>query len=472
MFAKLELVNFKAFSKVRLDLKPITLLLGPNNSGKSSIIAALRLLIQTTESLDPDVTLLLSGIMGDLGTYKDVVHGNHRGRPIEIEVAVSSSTSEFDRLEKQTEDPMEYWKASSRDLIQLRLSYKFRSKRREIILENTELRTSNKMLIRTAYSEDSERQSIEKLGDSEIPSNLKASISRGLRMQNFSPMPSPFFMLRENKDSALKEFLPEKEIEKRLRIVSSLSRVVSRSLHHSDYIGGMRTPPSRLYSYTGEKRRRIGAVGENAANILMMDTRRTGSKSANVAKRVSDWLSRADIASDLRINPSSDSFYEIRVKHPKTDEEENLADVGLGNSQVLPVLIGGYNLSRGSTFLVEEPEIHLHPKAQSELGSFFLDLYNSGVQTVIETHSEHMIVRLQQYVADKKISPNDIQVYYIYSRDKEKIAKPLSLDYEGIFVEEWPEGFFPERLEEAKKLARIRFEQSKYKGQIEDQVEE
>ncbi len=278
--------------------------------------------------------------------------------------------------------------------------------------------------------------------------------------------------MRDSKESALKEFLPEKEMERRIRDVSASSRLINRSLHNSDYIGAMRIPPSRLYTFTGERRRRIGAAGENAANILMMDTTRTGSKSSRVAAKVSDWLNRSEIASDLRVNPSSDSFYEIRVKHPKTHEEENLADVGLGNSQVLPVLIGGYNLSPGATFLIEEPEIHLHPKAQSELGSFFLDLYNAGVQSIIETHSEHLIIRLQQYVADKKISPKDIQIYYIYPHDEEKTAKPLNLSQDGVFIENWPEGFFPERLEEAKKLARIRFEQSKYKENLDTKTEE
>ncbi|MCJ7584246.1 MAG: DUF3696 domain-containing protein, partial [Anaerolineales bacterium] len=397
------------------------------------------------------------------GTYKDIVHGNHRGRPIEIEISVSSIPSERDIINKLIEDPIEYWKASAINTVDLRLSYKFRSKRREIILERTELKAHNETVITTAYSDDSERQSIEKLGDKEIPSSLKASISRSLRMQNFTPIPSSFFLIRDSKGSALKEFLPEREIERRIRDVSSSSRWINRSLHNSDYIGAMRIPPSRLYSFTGERRRRIGAAGENAANILMMSTTRTGSKSSKVVEKVSDWLNRSEIASGLRINPTSDSFYEIRVKHPKTHEEENLADVGLGNSQVLPVLIGGYNLPRGATFLVEEPEIHLHPKAQSELGSFFLDLYNAGVQSIIETHSEHLIIRLQQYVADRKISPSDIQIYYIYSCDEEKLTKPLNLDQDGMFTEDWPEGFFPERLEEAKKLARIRYEQSKYK---------
>jgi len=223
----------------------------------------------------------------------------------------------------------------------------------------------------------------------------------------------------------------------------------------------MRVPPSRVYAYTGEKRRRIGASGENAANILAMDAMRGGARKQRIAEMASSWLRQAGIAENITVDPTSDSFYEIRIKHPLTHETENLADVGLGNSQIMPVLVGGYSLSNGSTYLIEEPEIHLHPKAQAELGSFFLDLYNNGVQTIAETHSEHLVVRLQQYIADGKISPDNVQVYYIYPHANKKEAKALQMDQEGMFTVEWPQGFFPERLEEAKKLARIRFERQK-----------
>ena len=84
MLSHLELHNFKAFADVAIDIKPITVLLGPNNSGKSSLMAALRLLTQTLESNDKQIPLLLNGIMGDFGTYQDVVYGNDVTKPITI----------------------------------------------------------------------------------------------------------------------------------------------------------------------------------------------------------------------------------------------------------------------------------------------------------------------------------------------------------------------------------------------------
>src|SRR3569623_479299 len=116
---------------------------------------------------------------------------------------------------------------------------------------------------------------------------------------------------------------------------------------------------------------------------------RRGGKTKGNPGKVVDWLSAAGIASDVRIDPLSDRYYEIHIQHPVTKEYENYADVGYGNSQVIPVLVAGYGLDSNDTLLVEEPEIHLHPKAQAELGNFFVELLEKGVQSIVETHSEH-----------------------------------------------------------------------------------
>lgn len=80
MLEKLQLTDCKAFHELVVNLRPLTVLLGPNNSGKSSIIAPIRLLAQTATSADPRVPLLLDGPLGDFGTYRDLVYGNHRAR--------------------------------------------------------------------------------------------------------------------------------------------------------------------------------------------------------------------------------------------------------------------------------------------------------------------------------------------------------------------------------------------------------
>ncbi len=142
------------------------------------------------------------------------------------------------------------------------------------------------------------------------------------------------------------------------------------------------------------------------------------------------------------------------LKHPLSEEVENILDVGSGCGQILSILVAGYSLKKGSIFVVEDPEIHLHPRAQAELGDFFKDLLSNGVQSFVETHSEHFLLRILSYIASGKIKPDDVRIYYVYATEKGKQIKFLPVDNQGFFKEEWPEGFFPERLEEAEKIAK------------------
>jgi predicted ATPase len=153
----------------------------------------------------------------------------------------------------------------------------------------------------------------------------------------------------------------------------------------------------------------------------------------------------------------TDRYFEVIVKNFYTGEEENLTDVGFGCSQVLPVMIAGFNVGEGGVFIVQEPEIHLHPKAQAALGSVFKLLYKRGIQLIIETHSEHLMLRLQSYVARGDIKAEDVNVYYVDPAAKMKKKDPIKIEIaeDGYFREEWPKGFFPERLQEAKRLAGL-----------------
>ena len=455
MITSLHLKNFKAFENLDVNVRPINVILGPNNSGKSSILAALRILVQTIDSRDPDVPLLLNGIMGDLGTFKDIVYLNNRKKSVELSIGVNEL-----RTSKQINENIDvgnnfFWNYFSDNEIKLKLLYKYRSIRREVVLNSCVLEGKKKNLLSTKYSEDSEKTILDVIGGKEIPPSLKSSFSRNLRMRNFIPQ----LIILYSTEQELSDLF-EKDPRNIIRDISNASRAFTRCIENIEYIGAMRVPPSRIYPYSGERRNRIGASGENVANILAMDAAKGSKKVKNIIMQANDWLVKAGIASNLSIKPTSDSFYELRVQHPITNEIENLADVGIGNSQILPILVGGFNLKSGSTYLVEEPEIHLHPKAQAELGSFFLDLYKGGIQSIIETHSEYLVIRLQQYVADRLISPKDIQFLYIDTDNEKKRVIKLELDKDGFFTTEWPGGFFPEKLEEAKKLARIRMKYS------------
>lgn len=437
--------NFKAFSELELETRPITVLLGPNNSGKSSILAGPKLLTQTTESFDSNVSLLLNGFFGDYGTYRDVVFKNHRARAFEIKLDL------IHRREIYTLNAKDERRSSPIVASTLRLKYRYRSKLKQIVLSEIEITSEGVCLLKTKYSDVSERALVTHLAGATIRPSYRASLSRRLRLQNFLPLNT---MLLFHNELSKKMFGSSGE-----RLMRDLRRAGSafhRFFDELEYVGAIRAAPARSFLFSGETRGRVGSTGEHAINMMMMDSLRSETKSRGIQKRVTTWLQRAGVAGDLQIRSLSDRYYEVYLRHPTTGEFSNFADVGYGNSQVIPVLVAGFNLHAGGTLLVEQPEIHLHPRAQAELGSFFKDLYERGVQSFVETHSEHLVLRLQQYVAQGTIPAKDIVFYYIYAKGTRKRAARMTLDNEGRFIGEWPEGFFPERLEEAKKLAKAR----------------
>ncbi|PKO89783.1 MAG: hypothetical protein CVU18_02985 [Betaproteobacteria bacterium HGW-Betaproteobacteria-12] len=436
MLENITALNFRSFRRLDIDFAPITIFVGPNNSGKSSAVSVVRLLSQTLESNDPNVRLLLNGALGDFGTYKDVIHGGGTRRHLDISFTIKSNP---DRMLLQSDKSINF-----------RLHYKYRSALKEVILKRLECFGNGRHHLSAEFNEDSERFIIRRLADKEVPPSLSNSgVFRGFDVRNFLPRQIVGGSM-DDSDPIVKQAISKG------RISSRNAYTTTRFFQAVEYVGAMRVPPSRTYLYTGERRQKVGASGEHALTMLAMDSIRRGKKSRGIRQSVVKWLTLAGIASDIRIVPLSDRYFEIHVQHPITKEYANFADVGYGNSQVIPVLVAGLNSASGSTFIVEEPEIHLHPKAQAELGDFFLDLRKRGVQSIIETHSEHLIVRLQKHIASGELSPDDINVYYVNPAPDGKELVKLELDKRGVFKTDWPGGFFPERLKEARELATAR----------------
>src|ERR671919_2372456 len=125
MLKSISATNYRSFRRLSVELAPLTLFVGPNNSGKSSIVSVIRLLSQTIESNDPNVRLLLNGALGDFGTYKDLVHENETRRHLDISFTIIPETD------------LRLIRANKRS-IAFNLQYKYRSSLKEIILKRIE----------------------------------------------------------------------------------------------------------------------------------------------------------------------------------------------------------------------------------------------------------------------------------------------------------------------------------------------
>lgn len=140
---------------------------------------------------------------------------------------------------------------------------------------------------------------------------------------------------------------------------------------------------------------------------------------------------------------------ELRLLDVRRGTPVSLRDVGVGISQVLSVLALAYG-SKRQLIAIEQPEIHLHPALQAELGDVFIEsaLGEGGNTFVLETHSEHLILRLLRRVREGKLSPDDVAVLYVQPVGTSSQVQQIRVDEDGDFIDRWPGGFFEESFQE------------------------
>lgn len=156
----------------------------------------------------------------------------------------------------------------------------------------------------------------------------------------------------------------------------------------------------------------------------------------------------------------SEALRELVLKDLRTGAAVSHRDVGIGVSQVLPVLVSAYAGS-GQMIAIEQPEIHLHPRLQAELGDVLIEsaLGRRRNTFLLETHSEALILRIMRRMRNTDldelpeglppVTPDDVAVLYVYPReDGESAVLELRLDEEGKLIDQWPGGFFEEGFKE------------------------
>jgi hypothetical protein len=219
------------------------------------------------------------------------------------------------------------------------------------------------------------------------------------------------------------------------------------------YLGPLREAPRRFQLLPSDVASNVGARGENTALLLARDSA--------LVQEVNRWLKRLNIPYDLGVEPLAgeriglelDDLIATVLKDRRSGITVTPQDVGFGISQLLPVVVQML-VGRNRTVCVEQPEIHVHPRLQAEVADLIIAAADPerGNQVLVETHSEHLMLRLQRRLRERDpdwLTPNHIAIVYVNS-DQYGVARPvtLRLDENGHFIDEWPDGFFPERLAE------------------------
>jgi hypothetical protein len=237
--------------------------------------------------------------------------------------------------------------------------------------------------------------------------------------------------------------------------LQDLSLAVRRELEALVYLGPLRRKPERDYVWNKSKPGEVGSDGHKVMDALLASALLKADDQGDTLRGVSRWLHKMGIAERIEVRQSGRSNRYELVVH-KDGVMANLRDVGVGVSQVLPVLTVAYFVPPGSTVLLEEPEIHLHPLAQSVLAEMFVEVSQQRqVQFIVETHSEHLFRRMQTLIARRQTNAQRCQMLFVERLGADAVLRTLDVDEFGV-VKNWPEHFFGDSVGEARAQAQAR----------------
>ena len=153
-------------------------------------------------------------------------------------------------------------------------------------------------------------------------------------------------------------------------------------------------------------------------------------------------------------SPTGDRCSRSGSENPKGDPETLITEVGFGVSQILPVLVLCFYVPEGSTVILEQPDIHLHPSVQAGLADVLIDVWEKRkVQIILESHSEHLLRRLRLRVAEEEISEKKVGLYFCTTGDRGSALTTLQLDSFGN-IANWPTGFFGDEFGEIATMSK------------------
>lgn len=552
----IEVENFKGIGTAqRIDLKPITLLFGPNSAGKSTILQSLHYLREILErrNVDPDQTI--AGGLIDLGGFASLVHNHDLALPIRIKLTVDMSEKQgSERLPLNSGGQL-----NEADFQELRLRYLIGEDAglKEYTIVQTvglsvEVRwsdliqgpyvaamtvemdgdavatlTSPPQTGRAQLSEinfdhpllwaisDPETDTIDTFPDSPLTGEV-AYLARGAGLDR-SAAGVPDVALRiavatrlgalPDIDRELGADLRDPDVKKvelesktpRVRglvrlldeLVLGPVRIVRDYLSTMTYIGPLREIPSRSFRPRLSPDETRWAQGLAAWDLLYTDT------NSKLLEEVNAWLSGEErLRTGYRLEkiafkeipvPSAfqylferglteDDLADLQELYASLRSRTDIAlrdfdkgiivaprDVGVGISQMIPVIVGCLRANRGIV-AIEQPELHVHPAIQVGLGDLFIraiqpdDSQYPGKSLLVETHSEHIMLRLLRRIRETSaeelppgvigLQPEDLSVLYVEGSDSGVSFRPLRVDRAGEFLDHWPKGFFEERAGE------------------------
>lgn len=441
MLTSLRIKNFKAWRDTgSIRLAPLTVIFGANSAGKSSLGHLLLGLKQTALSTDRKRALHLGDTTSliDLGTFADCINGHDLTKTLDFELGWSLPKS------MDVKDPLDNTQRFTGNQINLAVSL---SAGKTGQPEVTSLKYALKNAEGVVLDVDLSRGADRKFSLQSVKYQFKMADGRKWPLDE----PEKFYRVS---DLSIARF-------KNAGFLTDFALATENLLGSIAYLGPLRNHPQRTYQWSGDTPEGVGQTGEAtvAAILAAQHEDRMLNRGPKKAKQaftpfIAGWLKDLGVIHSFLVKPVAEGRkeYEVLVKTHAGAPEVKITDVGFGVSQVLPALVQAFYCPPHSTVWMEQPEIHLHPQVQAELADVFISAIKSredgkerDVQLIIESHSEHLLNRLQRRIAEGELAPEDVAIYFCRRSGSSTELEPLRVNMFGE-IENWPENFFGDEM--------------------------
>lgn len=443
--------NFRSIKDTGwLKIRPITIVIGANASGKTSLIAPLLILKQTIESSDTKLPLKTIGKYFNAGSFKNLIFDHDIKNELSFYIRFTpKKINKNKKIEKIGEYPPG----------EIELNFLVPTKNRSPVLSRYVVRDIYGRTMLSRKKLNSGRYSLIGMNFPKSSKGFHDIIRKTPPERFLFTAEGPFnervknIISKQMKVKTIKKFsevsVPMTEQENYyFQTVTFVRTFIDRILKKISYLGPLSEYPKRMYEILGEIPQSVGTRGEFAPEILFRQ------RDKPIMKHVNDWVTKFDLNFHINCNLLTEGAFNITLSREKGSKEVNFADTGFGLSQILPLIVQGYYAKPDDLIIAEQPEIHLNPKLQTILADLFSDFSKKGVGVLVETHSEHLLLRLRHLVAKKIIKQEDIALYYTEKDGEKSKIREIPVEQNGhIKLEDWPKGFFQESLRESLGLA-------------------
>ena len=389
---RLALKNFKCFKEVDISFSKITLLTGENSSGKSSLIYGILAPLQSISLYGNSFPLYLSlnGDYVNMGGGEDVSFNHNTSSKLGINLNLVTDFEEFI----------------------FDTNWGFEPKNRYPVINDLKMSS--------------------RLEQIEVTKELNGDYIASLNLRDGAVVNS--VNLRTNNiDDITKEHYGS------YPIIDAFSDSLYNSLDEEfNFVSSFRLHPDRTY-YISKSNNKVDKFGSGYIDQILD----WHDKQSNKLDNLVSLLKSINILSDIRSHKLLGGRFDIEVKVKSKSKWESLADVGFGISQFLPIIVADLQLSDNSTLIMSQPEIHLHPSVQANLGDYLVKQVNERNKNyIVETHSEYLLNRMRLLIVKGEIQPKDVAVYYFENSVKNgSIAHRIEFTKDGQILNA-PKGFF------------------------------